>query len=68
MNPSIAFITLTNTGYIEYTKNCLISLEKINCNYKLQCYCIGKEGHAILKTSGHDCYLINEEENSNFQT
>jgi len=68
MSPSIAFITLTNTGYIEYTKNCLISLRKINCNYKLQCYCIGKEGHDILKTSGHDCYLINEEENSNFQT
>jgi hypothetical protein len=68
MDSSVTFITLTNTGYVDYTKNCLISLEKINCTYPLQCYCIGKEGYNTLKNNGYDCHLIDQEENSNFQT
>jgi len=65
---SIVFITLTNTGYIEYTQNCLKTLQKINCNYPLQCYCIGKDGFNILKNNGYNSFLIDEEHNSNFQT
>jgi hypothetical protein len=34
----IAFITLTNNGYLEYTKNLIKSLEKINVN-NLKVYC-----------------------------
>jgi hypothetical protein len=63
----ITFITLTNSGYIEYTENCLKSLEKINCNFNLICYCIGKQGYEYLNNKKYNCFLIDEEENSNFQ-
>jgi len=63
----ISFITLTNTGYLEYTINCLKSLEKIEFYKKLKCYCIGQQGYNILKSMNYDCELIDEEQNSNFQ-
>jgi hypothetical protein len=63
----IAFITLTNTGYINYTLNCLKSLENINFVLPLKCYCIGKDGYNILKNKNYNCSLIDEEENSNYQ-
>ena len=62
------FITLTNSGYIGYTLNCLKSLENINSPLRLHCYCIGKEGYDILNSKGYKCTLIDEEENYNFQT
>lgn len=67
MSNDIAFITLTNSGYIKYTENCLKSLEKIGCNIVLSCYCIGKQGYEELNNKGYKCLLIDEEENSNFQ-
>jgi hypothetical protein len=67
MLQDIAFITLTNDGYIEYTENCLKSLEKINSNVNLNCYCIGKKGYEYLNNKKYSCVLIDEEENSNFQ-
>ena len=64
----IAFITLTNTGYIPYTINCLQSLAKIDVSpLLLHCYVIGKEGYSILKASGYTCTLLDDEKNSNFQ-
>ena len=63
----IAFITLTNTGYIDYTLNCLKSLKNINFDHELHCYCIGKAGKEILETQGYKCTLIEDEKNSNFQ-
>jgi hypothetical protein len=66
-NKNIAFITLTNSGYIPYTLNCLKSLENIQFKKPLQCYCIGKQGYAILADKGYPCNLIDEEQNSNFQ-
>ena len=64
----ISFITLTNTGYIEYTLNCLKSLEKIGFNKeKLICYCIGQEGYNILLNKGYESKLINNDINTNFQ-
>ncbi|MBI95550.1 hypothetical protein CL656_00140 [bacterium] len=63
----ISFITLTNTGYIDYTLNCLKSLEKINNNVLPNCYCIGKDGYNILLSKGYNTFLIDQEENSNFQ-
>ena len=51
MFQDIAFITLTNNGYIEYTENCLKSLEKINSNVNLKCYCIGKKGYEYLNNN-----------------
>lgn len=65
---SIAFVTLTNTGYIKFTLNCLESLKKIGCTTELTSYCIGKDGCDILKSKGYKAVLIDEEENTNFQT
>lgn len=62
-----AFITLTNTGYIDYTLNCLKSLEKIGFDKSLHCYCIGEVGYNKLTEKGYKSTLINEEENSNMQ-
>ena len=42
-NNNIAFITLTNTGYIDYTLNCLQSLKNINMKKQLKVYCIGEK-------------------------
>lgn len=67
MLTDIAFITLTNSGYIEYTENCLKSLEKIDSNINLNCYCIGKKGYEYLNSKNYNCFLIDEEKNSNFQ-
>ena len=63
----VKFITLTNTGYIDYTLNCLKSLENIKCDIKLHCYCIGKIGCDRLIENGYLCSSIDNESNSNFQ-
>jgi hypothetical protein len=65
---NIKFITLTNTGYVNYTLNCLKSLEKIGCPVSLEIYCVGKEGHKILTDKGYNSNLIEKEDISNFQT
>jgi hypothetical protein len=41
---SVAFITLTTTGYADYTLNCVESLRRINAEPTLQVYCIGSKG------------------------
>jgi hypothetical protein len=64
---SIAFITLTNTGYIDYTLNCLTSLQRVKSDLTLHSYCIGKEGYDILTAKGHTATLIDDNTNSNFQ-
>jgi len=68
MKDNISFITLTNSGYINYTLNCLESIKNINLNIPLHCYCIGKKGHDRLLNKGYKCTLIDKEENSNFTT
>jgi hypothetical protein len=66
---NIAFITLTNTGYIDYTLNCLQSLKNINMKKQLKVYCIGKEGYTILNNNNVMCELINSNDKDiiNFQ-
>ena len=65
----VAFITLSNSGYIKFTLNCLESLKRIGLpSQLLHSYVIGKEGYNILKTNGYKCTLIDDEANSNFQT
>jgi len=63
----VAFITLTNTGYLDYTLNCLESLQKINMPKSLKAYCIGEEGYSILKKNNIACELIQDKEASTFQ-
>lgn len=64
----ITFITLTNSGYIDYTLNCLQSLNNINLHIPLHCYCIGKYSYNNLSANGFKCSLIDEEKNSGFST
>jgi hypothetical protein len=66
---NIAFITLTNNGYIDYTLNCLQSLKNINMKKPLKVYCIGEEGYSILKQKQKEivCELIEDEDANNFQ-
>jgi hypothetical protein len=64
---NVAFITLTNGGYIDYTLNCLESLKRINTKINLKCYCIGNDGFNTLISKGIDCILINDDTHSNFQ-
>jgi hypothetical protein len=56
---SVAFITLTNTGYINYTLNCLESLRRIGSEVQLQSYCVGSEGCAKMKQKGYWCEEFN---------
>ena len=64
----VAFITLTNSEYIDYTINCLQSLQRIHSTLTLHIYCIGKEVYDTISNRGYKCSLIDQEENSNFQT
>jgi len=45
----IAYITLTNRGYVEYTKNCLKSLSVLSKPRLLDVYCIDEEAFNLLK-------------------
>jgi len=64
----ISFITLTNKGYIDYTLNCLESLKNINSKISPIIYCVGKESYNKLKNKSYNCILIDDENNSEFQT
>lgn len=55
---NIAFITLTNNGYIDYTLNCLKSLENINSPVLPVCYCVGEQVYTTLKSKGYECVLL----------
>lgn len=45
----LSFITVTNSGYINMTLNCLKSLEMLNINLKLKIYCLDQECYDKLK-------------------
>jgi len=54
----IAFITLTNTGYLNYTLNCLKSIEKQNIELPLKCYSSDIGGYNKLKELNIPCEHI----------
>tara|TARA_R110002072_G_scaffold87329_1_gene197125 strand:+ start:276 stop:1604 length:1329 start_codon:yes stop_codon:yes gene_type:complete len=62
----LAFITLTNDGYIDYTLNLLKSLEIYNLEKKLKCYCIGDECYNKLIKLGYTAILLDDKINTNF--
>jgi hypothetical protein len=64
---SIAFVTLTNNGYVDYTLNCIESLKKSKSEKNLQVYCIGKKGHDILTNNNVSCEWIDDETACDFQ-
>ncbi len=51
---SVNFVTLTNNGYLDYTLNCLKSLELIDFQKPLHCYAIDQECHNILQLKGYN--------------
>jgi hypothetical protein len=63
----IAFITVTNAGYLIYTKNCLKSLKNSDSDINLKCYCIGKVAHNELKSGSVDVHFFNDEKCTTFQ-
>ena len=65
---TIDFVTLTNTGYIDYTLNCYESLKNINSNIHLKSYCIGDVGCSILHSNNYQYDLIDDTFSENFQT
>jgi len=64
---NISFITLTNTGYVDYTLNCIKSLNNINIKQPITVYCIGEEGYNKLKNNNIVCELIIDNSANNFQ-
>lgn len=60
---SIKFITLTNSGYLEFTLNLLQSLKNIKYEEEIECCCIDKKAFDILKQKGANCSLINNKDN-----
>jgi hypothetical protein len=58
---SVKFITLTNNGYLDYTLNCLKSLDLIEFEKPLHCYTLGKYGHNILQSNGYNSILLNSD-------
>lgn len=49
LDKSLVWITLINYGYIEYTKNFLLSIEKSNINLVLVIFCTDNESFSALK-------------------
>ena len=66
IKPKMNFITLTTSGYVDYTRNCLRSLENIGLQGALHTYCIGREGYETIVEKGHPCTLIDNERYSEF--
>lgn len=67
LNPEIKFITLTNDGYINYTLNCLKSLENIGFEGTLKCYAIGKAATKTLTDKGYDAEILESTSNGDNQ-
>ena len=63
----ISFITFTNYGYIHYTKNLILSLEKSNFPLSLKVYCIDQKSFDELKQFNQNILLemLNDETNTN---
>ncbi len=61
---SLAFITLTNDGYIYYTINCLESLKRINTPVFPTCYCVGDKSHLAISNAGYNSVLLADDNNN----
>ena len=63
----ISFITFTNYGYIHYTKNLILSLEKCNFPLPLKIYCIDQKSFDELQKFKKNILLemLNDETNTN---
>ena len=57
-NESLVWITLINSGYLNFTKNFLESMKVFNSAFKLIVYCIDKESIEALRNYDN-CICIN---------
>jgi hypothetical protein len=64
------FFTITNEGYLDYTKNMLESLKQFNCNKNVLIVCLDKVSNDYFKENEYFTYLIDLQFNqfSNFGT
>lgn len=53
------FFTITNEGYIDYTKNMLTSLSSFNCDKKMLIVCLDSSSNEYFKSQGYFTYFIN---------
>ena len=62
----ISFVTYTNSGYLNYTKNLILSLEKCNFPLSLTIYCIDQNAYDNLKNLDYNIIpkLLNDETNT----
>lgn len=57
----VKFITLTNDGYLDYTLNCIASLESVGFALSnLTCYCIGANSYTALSHRGVNVERIDD--------
>ena len=63
---TISFITFTNYGYLHYTKNLILSLEKCNFSLPLKVYCIDQKSFDELNQWNKNIVLemLNDETNT----
>ena len=57
-NNKTVFFTITNMGYMDYTKNMLSSLNKFSIDKKILIVCLDKISHDYFKTNEYSTYFI----------
>lgn len=64
---NISFVTFTNFGYLHFTQNLILSLEKINFPLSLKVYCIDQKSYDSLRNWNQNIILeiLNDETNKN---
>ena len=64
---TISFLTFTNFGYLHFTQNLILSLEKINFPLTLKVYCIDQNSYDSLQKWNQNIILemLNDETNQN---
>lgn len=53
------FFTITNEGYLDYTKNMIESLKKLNIDKKILIICTDKATNEYFKSKGYFIYFMN---------
>lgn len=66
LKEDIAFITMTNKGYIDYTLNCYKSLEKCGTNFNLVSHVLDNEAFNILSKKKYPCVFVNNNKLKDF--
>ena len=61
----ISIITLANLGFLNFTMNCIKSLENIGLGGQMKVYCIDDKCYDELSSSYQNCCLIDSEYNKN---